>query len=55
MKPRIRSDSLASAISGTATPSGGRKLSEKDLAKADAALSSVIGPHGPAHGHSNGH
>ncbi|WWC86959.1 uncharacterized protein L201_001840 [Kwoniella dendrophila CBS 6074] len=41
MKPRNRSDSLASAISGTATPSGGRKLSEKDLEKADAVLSSM--------------
>ena len=41
MKPRNRSDSLASAISGAATPSGGRKLSEKDLARADEALSHV--------------
>jgi glycogen(starch) synthase len=41
MKPRNRSDSLASAISGTATPSGGRKLSEKDLERADAALSNI--------------
>jgi glycogen(starch) synthase len=40
MKPRNRSDSLASAISGTLTPAGGRKLSETDLAKADAALAS---------------
>ena len=48
MKPRNRSDSLASAISGTATPSGGRKLSEKDLEKADAALSSM-------HLNGNGH
>lgn len=32
---------MASAMSGAATPSGGRKLSEKDLAKADAALSSM--------------
>lgn len=45
MKPRKRSDSLASAISGTATPSGGRKLSEKDLARADAALSNAEGVH----------
>jgi len=49
MKPRTRSDSLASAISGTATPSGGRKLSEKDLAKADAALSSVSQSNGHVH------
>ena len=41
MKPRNRSDSLASAISGTATPSGGRKLSERDLEQADMALSSI--------------
>jgi glycogen(starch) synthase len=46
MKPRNRSDSLASAISGTATPSGGRKLSEKDLAQADAALSNINGANG---------
>lgn len=45
MKPRNRSDSLASAISGTATPSGGRKISEHDLAQADAALSNVEGVH----------
>jgi glycogen(starch) synthase len=57
MKPRGRSDSLASAISGVATPSGGRKLSEKDLARADAALTSVIGNHSSANGKngSNGH
>lgn len=41
MKPRTRSDSLASAISGTITPGGGRKLSETDLAQADAALESL--------------
>lgn len=45
MKPRNRSDSLASAISGTATPSGGRKISEQDLAQADAALCNVEGIH----------
>lgn len=50
MKPRNRSDSLASALSGTATPSGGRKLSEKDLAVADAALSSMH-----TNGNGNGH
>ena len=56
MKPRGRSDSLASAISGAATPSGGRKLSEKDLARADAALTSVIGTHSSANGtKTNGH
>ncbi len=56
MKPRGRSDSLGSAMSGAATPSGGRKLSEKDLAIADAALSSVIGPHSNANGKGrNGH
>ncbi|ORX38837.1 glycogen synthase [Kockovaella imperatae] len=44
MKARNRSDSFGSAfsgVSGQATPHGGRRLSEKDLAKADAALSSV--------------
>lgn len=40
MKTRQRSDSLASAISGTMTPSGGRRLTEKDLLAADEALSS---------------
>lgn len=40
MKPRNRSDSLASAISGTMTPGGTRKLSESDLALADEALAS---------------
>ncbi|ORY31002.1 putative glycogen synthase [Naematelia encephala] len=50
MKPRNRSDSLASAISGTVTPSGGRKLSEKDLEQADAALSNV-----QVNGRANGH
>lgn len=35
---RNRSDSLGSAISGTMTPSGGRRLTEKDLMAADAAL-----------------
>ncbi|WVQ76064.1 hypothetical protein IAR50_005701 [Cryptococcus sp. DSM 104548] len=43
MKPRNRSDSLASAISGTATPAGGRRLSEKDLEQADQVLSQVNG------------
>jgi glycogen(starch) synthase len=47
MKQRVRSDSLGSAISGTATPSGGRRLTEKDLASADAALS--------GHTQTNGH
>lgn len=47
MKQRVRSDSLGSAISGTATPSGGRRLTEKDLQTADAALSN--------HTQSNGH
>jgi len=46
MKPRNRSDSLASAISGAATPSGGRKLSEKDLLRADEALSHVANANG---------
>lgn len=56
MKPRGRSDSLGSAISGAATPSGGRKLSEKDLARADAALTSVIGSHSNVNGNgANGH
>ena len=41
MKPRHRSDSMGSALSGTYTPHGGRKLSEKDLAQADAALSNA--------------
>ncbi|WOO83750.1 Glycogen [starch] synthase [Vanrija pseudolonga] len=40
MKGRTRSDSLGSAISGRQTPSGSRKLTEKDLDAADAALSS---------------
>lgn len=35
---RGRSDSLGSAISGAATPSGGRRLTEKDLLAADEAL-----------------
>jgi glycogen(starch) synthase len=56
MKPRHRSDSLASAISGTLTPSGGRKLSEKDLAKADAALSASVLANGDTNGNGvNGH
>lgn len=46
MKPRNRSDSLSSAISGAATPSGGRKLSEKDLERADAALTNVANGNG---------
>lgn len=50
MKPRHRSDSMSSALSGAATPSGGRKLSEKDLAVADAALSSMH-----LNGNQNGH
>jgi len=45
IKPRNRSDSLASAISGAATPSGGRKLSENDLLLADEALSNVANGH----------
>ncbi len=54
MKPRNRSDSLASAISGTATPSGGRKLSEKDLLKVDEGLSHhTIAANG--NGNGNGH
>ncbi|KAJ9113752.1 glycogen synthase isoform 1 [Naganishia adeliensis] len=40
MKTRQRSDSLASAISGTMTPSGGRRLTENDLMAADEALKS---------------
>ncbi|KAJ9106850.1 glycogen synthase isoform 1 [Naganishia cerealis] len=40
MKARQRSDSLASAISGTMTPSGGRRLTENDLMAADEALKS---------------
>ncbi|EIW71286.1 hypothetical protein TREMEDRAFT_37716 [Tremella mesenterica DSM 1558] len=51
MKPRHRSDSLGSAISGTQTPHGGRKLSEKDLAQADAALSHVNGNGNGVNGH----
>lgn len=47
MKQRVRSDSLGSAISGAATPSGGRRLTEKDLETADAALSN--------HTQTNGH
>ncbi len=38
---------MGSAISGAATPSGGRRLTEKDLASADAALSN--------HTQTNGH
>lgn len=37
-KTRNRSDSLSSAISGTMTPSGGRRLTENDLLAADEAL-----------------
>lgn len=51
MKPRNRSDSLASAISGAATPSGGRKLSEKDLLAADEALSNVQANGNGTNGH----
>jgi glycogen(starch) synthase len=44
---RNRSDSLSSAISGTMTPSGGRRLTEKDLMAADEALTNNT--------HVNGH
>ena len=58
MKARARTDSFGSAYSGNATPSGGRKLSEMDLERADAALSSVQsnGVNGNANGNGiNGH